>query len=214
MVAPAVVVFGLGRRAPAAGAPPPPPMRMGLLSSGNDAHRGALERAFLQGRREQGYVEGGNVTAVRRYGAPANVRENAVSRAGMKLDAVRTTCTPSTRAMKDAGASTPIVMAAASDPVRQGKDIARLASSHRLPGVYWAREFVDAGGLLSYGPSLTDSYPSAAGYMVRITRGAVPGAFPVEPPTRFELVVNLASARALDVDVSQSVHRAADDVLR
>src|SRR5687768_13130961 len=95
---------------------------IGILVGGSLAQRGHLEQALLQGLREQGYVEGKNLVIERRYadGRRARTPEFARELAAMKLDAVVTTCTPSTRAARQATASTPIIMAAVADPVRQG----------------------------------------------------------------------------------------------
>ena len=94
-------------------------LRVGILSSGNLELRESLDLALVQGLRDQGYVEGRNLVIERRYSS-AKVRDNATELAGLKLDAIFTTCTPSTRIMKEATSSTPIVMAAVSDPVGQG----------------------------------------------------------------------------------------------
>src|SRR5262245_57341867 len=94
-------------------------LRVGILSSGTRDVRASLDDALVQGLREHGYVEGKNLFIERRYGA-SKVTDNAKELAGMKLDAVLTTCTPSTRVMTEASSSTPIVMAAVSDPVQQG----------------------------------------------------------------------------------------------
>jgi len=94
-------------------------LHIGILSSGSYELRDSLDEALVQGLRDQGYIEGRNLTIERRYSS-SKVRDNAIELAGMKLDAVLTTCTPSTRIMKEATSSTPIVMAAVSDPVRQG----------------------------------------------------------------------------------------------
>jgi putative ABC transport system substrate-binding protein len=271
--------------------------------------------------RARGYVEGRNLVIERRYGA-SRVSENANELAGMRLDAILTTCTPSTRVMKEATASTPIVMAAVSDPVQQGiiaslsrpgrnvtgtssqaeellakrlelladvlpkatrvavlanarnpvhalswprleraatarglqlvrveiamaddlpaamekaaqakaeallvlpddplminvrAQIVRLAEKHRIPDMHWAREFVEAGGLVSYGENLRSSYTAAAGYMDKIKSGANPAVMPVEQPTRFELVLNMKTARALGITVPQSLLLRADEVIQ
>src|SRR5215475_15378731 len=92
-------------------------LHVGILSSGVLENRSPLDAAFVQGLREQGYVEGRNLVIERRYSS-SKLRNNASELAGMKLDAIMTTCTPSTRIMKEATASTPIVMAAVSDPVQ------------------------------------------------------------------------------------------------
>jgi putative ABC transport system substrate-binding protein len=296
----------------------PPPLTLGILSSGTHEGRASLEQALLQGLRERGYVEGTNLTVVRRYGASQS-KQNAAELATMKLDAVLTTCTPSTRTMQEASATVPIVMAAVSDPVRQkiidsyakpGRNvtgtasqdedlaakrlemlialaptaktvavlanainpvhalahpafereakrlglttvryeisadkldqafanaaaagasalyvmpddplminlrvrIVELAARHRLPGVYFAREFVDVGGLASYGASLPASYRTAASYILRVKDGAAPAALPVAQPTQFEMVVNERTARALGLAIPASIRASADVV--
>jgi putative tryptophan/tyrosine transport system substrate-binding protein len=92
--------------------------------------------------------------------------------------------------------------------------VLRLAASHRLPSIYTFRDFVDAGGLVSYGVSLPDLYRRAAGYVDRILKGAKPEELPVEPPTRFETIINLKTARALGLTVPSAVLSAADEVVQ
>src|SRR5215467_6429343 len=79
--------------------------------------------------------------------------------------------------------------------------IIRLAARYRLPAIYPLRVFVTDGGLMSYGPLTTDLYPRVAGYIDRILKGEQPGDLPVQFPTRFELCVNLKTAKALGLDV-------------
>jgi putative tryptophan/tyrosine transport system substrate-binding protein len=296
-------------------------LHVGILSSGVMENRGILDHALVEGLRDQGYVEGKNLVIERRY-STSKVKDNASELAGMNLDAVMTTCTPSTRMMKEASASTPIVMVAVSDPVRQGivaslarpgrnvtgtssqaedllakrleslaavlpkttvvavlgnannpvhelgwqrladaakemnvkllkvqlgrsddlsaamsaamgekagalfvlpddpmmfnlrPQIVALAAQYRLPDFYWAREFVESGGLMSYGENLRASYRSAAVYMDKIKKGANPGTLPVEQPTKFELVVNMKTAQALGLTIPQSLLLRADDVIQ
>jgi len=296
-------------------------LRVGILSSGFVENRDPLDKALVQGLREQGYVEGKNLIIERRYSS-SKLKDNAAELAGMKLDAILTTCTPSTRMMKDATSSTPIVMAAVSDPVQQGiilslarpgtnvtgtssqaedllakrlellfallpksttiavlvnannpvhalgwqkletaaqglnvklvkvevkrgdelvpaidaaaqaragalfvmpddplmfngrPQIVEAAARNRMPDFYWAREFADSGGLMSYGESLRGSYKHAASYMSRIKRGANPAEMPVEQPTSFELVINLKTAKALGLTVPPALLVRADDVIQ
>jgi putative ABC transport system substrate-binding protein len=92
--------------------------------------------------------------------------------------------------------------------------IVQLAAQNRLPGVYEARQFVAAGGLLSYGPSLNDQVVRAAVYVDKILKGAKPADLPVEQPTKFELVINLKTAKALGLTVPQSLLVRADEIIQ
>lgn len=296
-------------------------LRVGILSSGTLENRNALDQALVQGLRDQGYVEGRNLVIERRYGL-STIKQSAAELAGMHLDAVVTTCSPSTRLMKETTSSTPIVMAAVSDPVNQGiiaslakpgqnvtgmssqaedllakrlellaaivpkstivavlanannpvhvlgwqrlataaqeagivllkvelksgdeleaaletaararagalfvmpddplmlnlrPQLVGLAAKYRMPDFYWASEFVEAGGLMSYGENLRSSYRAAAGYVDKIKKGASPGSLPVEQPTRFELVINTKRAQTLGIVVPQSMLMRADDVIQ
>jgi putative tryptophan/tyrosine transport system substrate-binding protein len=91
--------------------------------------------------------------------------------------------------------------------------IADFAAKNGLASIYGLRMFVDAGGLLSYGADLADLYRRAAGYVDKILKGAKPSDLPVEQPTKFELVVNLKTAKALGLTIPQSLIVAADEVI-
>jgi len=91
--------------------------------------------------------------------------------------------------------------------------IITLAARHKLPTVYFDRSFVVAGGLLSYGPDRTDLYRRAAGYVDRILKGEKPADMPVQAPTKYQLVINLKTAKALGLDVSVHLQQIADEVI-
>jgi ABC-type uncharacterized transport system substrate-binding protein len=95
----------------------------------------------------------------------------------------------------------------------QRERIVALAARHRLPAVYPYRFFVEAGGLISYGPDLIDGYRRTAGYVDRILKGEKPADLPVQAPTKYELVVNLKTAKALSLDIPSTVLARADEMI-
>jgi putative ABC transport system substrate-binding protein len=97
---------------------------------------------------------------------------------------------------------------------REHRRLVELAARNRLPTVYASREFVDAGGLMSYGANQPDLHRRAATYVDKILKGARAGDLPVEQPTKFELVINLNTAQALGLAIPQSVLAHADEVIR
>jgi putative ABC transport system substrate-binding protein len=97
--------------------------------------------------------------------------------------------------------------------VSQRRRLVDLAATNRLPVVYTARESVEAGGLMAYGPSVPDLFRRAATYVDKILKGAKPGDLPVEQPTKFELVINLKTAKALGLTIPPSLLQRADQVI-
>ena len=101
------------------------------------------------------------------------------------------------------------------DPVLIGarRQFAELLAKARLPAAYGARAFVEAGGLMSYGPSDRAQLVRAAEYVDKILKGAAPASLPVEQPTVFELVINLKTAKALGITVPETLLARADDII-
>jgi putative ABC transport system substrate-binding protein len=95
----------------------------------------------------------------------------------------------------------------------QRRPIAELVSKNRMPSMFAWKEDVRAGGLMSYGPNLLDSYRLAAVYVDKILKGAKPGNLPIEQPTKFDLVVNLKTAKALGIKIPQAVLLSATEVI-
>ena len=92
--------------------------------------------------------------------------------------------------------------------------VVALADKHRLPAVYWLETYARLGGLMSYGADLLDVHRRSASYVDRILKGARPADLPIEEPTKFELIVNLKTARALGLTVPPSILARANEVIQ
>ena len=91
--------------------------------------------------------------------------------------------------------------------------ILSLAAKQRLPAVYPSRSYVEEGGLISYGPIQVDYLRLAGGYVDRILKGEKPADLPVQAPTKFELVINLKTAKALGLDIPATIYALADEII-
>jgi putative ABC transport system substrate-binding protein len=91
--------------------------------------------------------------------------------------------------------------------------IVALAAKHRLPAIYEDREFVQDGGLISYGPNIAEMTRRSAAFVDKILKGAKPGDLPIEQPTEFELVINLKTAKALGLTIPDKLLTVADEVI-
>jgi putative ABC transport system substrate-binding protein len=91
--------------------------------------------------------------------------------------------------------------------------IIALAAKHKLPAAYYRRYYVASGGLISYGYDILQQFRGAAGYVDRVLKGEKPADLPVQAPTKYELVINLKTAKALGLDVPHSILARADEVI-
>ena len=132
----------------------------------------------------------------------------------LTVRSLHSTCAPTIR--RPAGSRAAEALHHDSDPlvVSYRARLVEFATRRRLPAIYGTRDFVDAGGLMMYGPSIADLWRRVAYYMDKILKGAKPGNLPVEQPTKFELVINLKTAKALGLTIPQSVLLRADEVIQ
>jgi ABC-type uncharacterized transport system substrate-binding protein len=216
-----VLALGLAAGAAAQAQAPERVWRVALLT-GASPRSAAFLRGLDQRLAELGYVEGRNLVLDFRTagGQMDRLPALAAELVGRRPDVFLAVSTRSAVAAKNATQTIPIVLGAVGDPVGTGiaPSLARpegnTAASRRLPVIYPFREMVKEGGLLCYGPSLTDSLRTAADYVDKIFKGARPGDLPIAQPTRFDLIVNLKTAKALGLTIPQSVLVRADDVIR
>jgi putative ABC transport system substrate-binding protein len=115
-------------------------------------------------------------------------------------------------ATKRAGADAVVVLADAMF-ASANSQISVLAAEHRLPAIYDSREYVEVGGLMAYGPNIVEMAHRSATLVDKILKGANPADVPIEQPTKFELAINLKTAKALDLDIPPSILIRADEVI-
>jgi len=106
-----------------------------------------------------------------------------------------------------------LIVTASTRAARNRNQIVSLAAKHRLPAVYSVRYFVTSGGLISYGPDLNDGYRRAATYLDRILKGEKPADLPVQEPTKYELSINLKTAKSIGITIPPTLLATATDVI-
>jgi putative ABC transport system substrate-binding protein len=142
--------------------------------------------------------------------------EAAAAKLGMTLQPLAaTTADDLTRrfAEASAGGCDAIITFAHGFAFFHRRRIAELAAQHRLPAMYGWREYADVGGLMTHGPNVKATLQRAASYIDRILKGAKPSDLPIEQPTKFELIINLKAARALGIEIPQTIMARADNVI-
>jgi ABC-type uncharacterized transport system substrate-binding protein len=194
--------------------------RIGYLSarSAGSVPRSASER-FAQGLRELGYIEGKNILIEFRYaeGKPDRFPSLVAELVQLKVDVLVSTETTAISAAKQATLSRALLAPEQWIPNRDQRytnRIAEFAIKNRLPSIHEGSESVDSGGLMSYGANDAESYKRAAYYVDRILKGAKPADLPVEQPTKFELVINLKTAKQIGLTIPPNVLARADKVIR
>jgi ABC-type uncharacterized transport system substrate-binding protein len=111
------------------------------------------------------------------------------------------------------GANRGLIVTGSASAVMHRDLIIKVAAQHRLPAVYYEQSFIAAGGLISYWPDFVDRYRRAAGYVDRILKGEKPSDLPVQSPTKYELVINLKTAKAIDLEIPPTLLARADEVI-
>jgi putative tryptophan/tyrosine transport system substrate-binding protein len=142
--------------------------------------------------------------------------ENAARKLDVEIDSVEVrTFGEIGVALEAAARQHPGALIAVEDPLIMNyrNQIFEFAAKKRLPAIYRLREFVDAGGLISYGANLADQFRRAAGYVDKFLKGAKPADLPVEQPSKFELVINMKTAKALGLTVPPTLLARADEVI-
>jgi ABC-type uncharacterized transport system substrate-binding protein len=200
--------------------------RIGVLMSMVEGDPRGLESitAFAQGLAELGWTVGRNVRIEYRWGAGDldRFRKYAAELVAFSPDVVLASAGSIVGAFQQASRTVPIVFVTTIDPVggewveslsRPRDLIIAPTARHQLPTIYSTRFFVMSGGLISYGADPVDRYRRAAGYVDRILKGEKPADLPVQAPTKYELVINLKTAKALGIEVPPTLLARADEVI-
>jgi ABC-type uncharacterized transport system substrate-binding protein len=185
---------------------PAKPRTIGFMGASAPSAVSTWVAAFQQRLRELGWIEGRNVAIEYRWaeGRFERLAGFAAEFVRRGVDVIVAEGTVTVLAAKQETTAIPIVFPIAGDP---------LALGQRLPTMYAYRDYVQAAGLVSYGPNLQDLFRRAADFVDKILRGAKAADIPVEQPTKFDLVINLTTAKALGLEIPPTLLARADEVI-
>src|SRR5258706_373669 len=193
--------------------------RLGYLAASTPSANSTRVDAFRQGLRELGYVEGKNIVIEFRFAEGQLDRVPALAAEAFKvklqyLDVRAATDIDAAFRAASKGRAEALLVLGSPILNAQRRQIIDLAVKSRLPTIYGKPEYVEDGGLIYYGTNYNDLFRRAATYVDKILKGAKPADLPVEQPTKFELVINLKSAKQIGLTISQSVLYRADKVIK
>jgi ABC-type uncharacterized transport system substrate-binding protein len=187
--------------------------RIGFLDSSTASGMAVLFEAFWQEMRKLGWIQGKNIAVEYRFAEGKNDRlpELAADLVRLKVDLIVVSSGGATNlAAKKATSTIPIVLATSAERKR----IVELAGKYRLPAIYFQKEFVDEGGLMSYGTDHDELFRKAAHYVDKILKGTKPSDLPVQQATKFEFVINLKAAKQIGLTIPPDVLARANRVVR
>ena len=207
--------------------------RIGLLVAGSSSSTATPVEGFQQALHDLGYVEGQNIIIEYRY---AEGRQEQLPRLAAELVSLKSDIIVTTASVLDvhiqrlkversndfdkaffaihAEHSGAVFVFPSAMFTSERKRIVDLAAKHGLPSIYPQKEYVDAGGLMSYAANFTDQFHHVAIYVDKILKGAKPGDLPVEQPTKFEFIINLKTAKQIGLTIPPNVLARADRVIR
>jgi ABC-type uncharacterized transport system substrate-binding protein len=181
-----------------------------IIGIADDVTSKTMLEAFRQGLEQLGWIDGRNVRIDARFGGgdPVRVRKHAAELVVSTPDVILATIA--------AFASQPnggLIVTGSASTLTHRELINTLAAKHKLPAVAPSRYYVTSGVLISYGVDFVDQHRRAAAYVDRILKGEKPGDMPVQAPTKYELVINLKTAKAMGLTIPPSVLARADEVI-
>jgi ABC-type uncharacterized transport system substrate-binding protein len=187
-------------------------LRIGYLSP---ARLPQLLQALQDGLHDLGYIEGQNIVFDYRFaeGQAKTLDELAGELVRLEPDVIVTVASGAALAAKRATTAIPIVMATVGEPVGIGLVTSLARPGGNITGVTLAREFVEDGGLMAYGPNIAEMTRRSPSLIVKIIKGANPGDLPIEQPTTFELIINVQTGKVLGITFPATVLLRADKLI-